>query len=146
MITSLLILISSAALFVYWFRYTCLLILDVSPVTDYAQKVAHANHLRFPDVKAKLETASGASSLDVLEQQLRRDYRFLSYVMHHATKAGAIDLEQNMLRLDFALMRAWYFVCRRVYPAFCKQALNEMSSIVSHFAHSIGEREAAVEA
>ncbi|HBY59993.1 MAG TPA: hypothetical protein DEH78_09235 [Solibacterales bacterium] len=133
MIVSILILLFSLILFAYWFRYTCLLILKAAPATDYAEPVAEANQLSFLTVQKKLVTGE-AGELDGLHELLQRDYRFLSYLMRHASDFGGLDLEHMMLMADYKIMSGWYAVSRS------RQALEEMSSIVGHFAHAVGER------
>ncbi|MDX2150202.1 MAG: hypothetical protein SFV54_05670 [Bryobacteraceae bacterium] len=133
MIVSILILLFSLILFAYWFRYTCLLILKAEPATDYAEPVAEANQLSFLAVQKQL-VAEEASGLDGLHELLQRDYRFLSYLMRHASDFGGLDLEHLMLIADYKIMSAWYAVSRS------RQALEEMSSIIGRFAHAVGER------
>lgn len=48
MIGSILVLTVSLILFLYWFRYTCLLILSAKPAKDYSGQVAQVNQLSFP--------------------------------------------------------------------------------------------------
>ena len=54
MIASLLIIVVSTVLLIYWFRYTCLLILRTPTARDYASGLAAANRLMYPDVEGRL--------------------------------------------------------------------------------------------
>ena len=46
-IATILITASSVLLFGYWFRYTCLLVLNTKTVRDYASEVAAVHQLGF---------------------------------------------------------------------------------------------------
>ena len=45
-----------------------------------------------------------------------------------------------MLMMDYWIMQAWYNVTRAGAPPQARKALEEMSSIVSYFACSVGPR------
>ncbi len=144
LIATTIITVSSALLFGYWYRYTCLLILSAKTTKDYAGEVAAANQLSFADIQAQL--ASGASrDLDRLQIALDRDYARLSTLFKGASKAE-IRLEDRMLQLDYCLMNAWYKVSRHFSSRLAQGALAEMSMVVEHFANSLGERVSSVAA
>ena len=140
MIASVLIIVLSVALFVYWFRYTCLLILSTKTARNYAGAVAEANRLSFPEVHSRLRAEAG-ENLDALRDALEKDYRLLTHLIRSsgALEAGADDLEERLLMLDFTLMRGWYAVSRFLGIARA-HALREMCDIVTHFANSMGQR------
>ena len=54
MLVSILIIVVSLALFLYWFRYTCVLILSAKTSRDYAAEIASANQLRFLETRTHL--------------------------------------------------------------------------------------------
>ncbi len=142
MFVSLTIIGFSLALFLYWFRYTCLLILTTRTARDYTVQVAEANQLTFPAIQAKLAHAQ----LDGLEEaraSLERDYHLLIGLLQHASsfQLGSLTLEQRMLMVDYQAMRLWFRVSRQFSRgADARQALVEMADIVSHFANAMGER------
>ncbi len=137
MITSIVIVLISAALFLYWFRYTCLLILNAETATDYAQDIAAVNGLSFRRVQALL-TNGGPADLDRLRQSLERDYNVVAYLMRHAgeLQVGGDSLESLMLRADYHFMKLWFRISQS------RTALQEMCRIVAYFANSTGERAA----
>lgn len=143
MLASILIIIVSAALFVYWFRYTCLLILSAKTARDYAKDVAAANQLNFVHIQSQLATApEGDALLDQVHQALDRDYRLVIYLLDHAANYDAWKepVEHWILRFDFNLMSLWYRATRAVSARLARRALLEMTSIVNHLANSMGER------
>jgi hypothetical protein len=144
MVASILIIVFSVALFVYWFRYTCLLILSARTAQDYAKQVAQANQLGFLEVQSQLANAAG-QSFDALHSALARDYRALTYLLSHAGSFQGEEngLEQIMLRIDFHMMSALYRVVPKSSPAHAQKVLSEMTKIVSHFANTMGERQSA---
>jgi hypothetical protein len=133
---------SSALLFGYWFRYTCLLILSAKTSRDYAADVARANQLGFLEVQARLQDA--APDLDGLHASLDRDYALITYLIQHASGAqGELSLEDRMLQLNYRLMSAWCRMSRRFSVEAGRRALDEMATVVSHFANAMGERAVA---
>jgi hypothetical protein len=134
------ITISSALLFGYWYRYTCLLILSTKTAKDYAGQVATANQMSFAVVQAQLSGGASAD-LDRLKQSLDRDYELVTFLLPNAAGTqGEHRLEDRMLQLDYQLMGACYKVSSRFSVSFAKSALEEMSMVVAHFANSLGER------
>lgn len=144
MISSIVIIALSLILLVYWFRYTCLLILRTKTSQDYSAAVVEANNLAFARVQGSLAGA-GAGDLDALHESLARDYRMLTYLLEHTAgvQVGGLTIEQRMLALDFKVMQLWYGITRRVAAPRARTALKEMSLILSHFANAMGERAAA---
>jgi hypothetical protein len=143
LVATIVIMASSVLLFGYWFRYTCLLILSARTTRDYAASVALANQLSFPEVQAQLRVAT--ADMDRLKDALDRDYKVLTYLLKNAAKAsdGQDALEKRMLEINYRMMQTWYSVSRRFSPAAASRALDEMASVVAHFANSMGERAAA---
>src|SRR5262249_11704125 len=130
------ITVSSALLFGYWYRYTCLLILSAKTSRDYAGDVAAQNQLSFLDVQHQLR--EGLGDLDRLHLSLDRDYVVLAKLFEGS--GGEQGLEDRMLQLDYRVMKAWYRVSKNFSTRAAKSALEEMAMVVSHFANSMGER------
>ena len=137
LLATTLVTVSSVALFGYWFRYTCLLILSTKTAQDYAAQVASANQLGFLDVRSQLQNAS--ANLDGLCASLDRDYAVLSGLLKHAGSLEQSALEKRMLETNYKMMRAWYNTSRRFSPAAAARALDEMSQVIAHFANVMGE-------
>jgi hypothetical protein len=145
MIGSILVLTVSLILFLYWFRYTCLLILSARPAKDYGRQVAEANQLSFPEIRDELRGATAASvSLAKLETSLERDFRLLNCLISQAAESplGGLALEERILLVDYKIMKAWCKLTRPIAVSQARRALEEMSDIVAHFANVTGERQA----
>lgn len=145
MIASLLIIAFSMLLFLYWFRYTCLLILSTKTTKDYALEVAAANQLSFISAQERLrEEADAEGRLENLRQSLDRDYQLLTGLLNHAAafQVAGYSVEQRMLMIDYYAMKCWYSVARSFSDLRARQALEEMANIVAHFANLMGERAA----
>ena len=140
LIVTLVITVSSALMFGYWFRYTCLLILSAKTARDFAGQVAAANQLGFLEVQAQLRAAS--ANLDSLRDTLDRDYAVLSSMLKQV-KGSSVEessLETTMLSLNYRVMRAWYRVSGVFSPAAARKALEEMSMVIAHFANAMGQQ------
>jgi len=146
-IATSIITVGSLLLFLFWFRYVCLLVLNARPARDYAIAAAAANQLSFPDVQAILQNRA-AADLEELRLLLDRDFALLTYVLAHVASppAGIAAIEKRILEIDYRLMGAWCGVSARFSCAAARRALTEMSTVVAHFANSLGERGAGVAA
>src|SRR2546422_3629656 len=142
MLVTILIVGVSLALFVYWFRYTVILIMQTRSAPEYAQKVATANQLSFVDVRQKLHARTETENLNGLWKALQRDYRVLKYLLGHAAtvEAGSYTAEQRLLMLNFRLMSLWFAAVSRFRPNAAKVALLEMSGILEYFANVMGRQ------
>ncbi|MBI3682224.1 MAG: hypothetical protein HY235_17730 [Acidobacteria bacterium] len=146
MFASIVIIGFSLVLFLYWFRYTCLLILSTKTTRDYTVQVARANHLEFPAIVAHLRSEVAVDGMDTLHTSLGRDYRLLTTLLRSAAQfqVGGLSVEQRMLMIDYHVMKGWYAIARRFSQAlYAQQALEEMADIVAHLANDMGERAAA---
>ena len=136
MIISAILVIVSTGLLLWWFRYSCRLILSAPSARDYTKEVAQANELRFLEVQQDLVNASEPRQLHSLEEKLERDYTLLNYLLRHgpAFLARNDRLEHRLLILHFNLMRAWYALSKS------RRALLEMTQVIGYFANKMGER------
>jgi hypothetical protein len=142
LIASLFIIIASSILFLYWFRYTCLLILQQKQevgAPDYALRVTSTIRLSFPHLQQALQAAEGEEiGLDALHEGLSKDYRILTDLLQQFT--GGDSIEHRILLLDYRVMQKWYTLTRGLNDATrARSALTEMSQILGYFASEIGE-------
>jgi hypothetical protein len=140
LIATIIITAASLLLFGYWFRYTCMLILSAKTTRDYASEVAAFNQLGFSHVQSQLST--GVTNLEHLRAALDRDYTVLNQLLEQTKHLGMEDasVEQYMLRVHYKVSRVRFSVSKRLSQSASRQALEEMSSVVAHFANVIGER------
>lgn len=131
MIGSVLIIAFSLVLFVYWFRYSCLLLLR----SHAGQQVAAS---RFHCASAHQELKAG-TELDRLHQSLDRDYRVLTYLFKHAAGLELEQLEYRLLVLDYKVMRGWYRLTKSAAPQQAKRALGEMADVLNVLVGRIGQ-------
>ena len=142
-VASTLILIASAILFVYWFRYTCLLILSTRTARDYSRAVVEANGLSFQSVRNQLdETPDHVEAMDQVRASLDRDYQLVTYLLEHAVgcRPEGQEFEEWMLRLNYRIMRFAYSGVRRLSGAAARRVLLEMTSVINYLANAMGER------
>jgi hypothetical protein len=128
-----LIVVFSVILFVYWFRYSCLLILQTRS-KEVQINTAVATGLSYVDVQQRLGSAESPEALDKLHQQLRGDYRIVSFLLRHSSDIGVDPIERRMLMLDYQLLQVWYRVTCRMAPPQARRALEEMTTILGFFA------------
>jgi hypothetical protein len=135
------ILVASSLLFVYWFRFTCVLILSAKTAQDFAASIASAHHLSFPTIQVQLREVA-AGDLDGLKDMLDRDYALVLQLMSQM-EAGKSGIEERMLSVHYFLTGVWYRTSTRFSEKYGRQALEQMSQVVAHFANSVGEAAAA---
>ena len=141
LVATVVITFSSALLFAYWFRYTCLLILSAKTARDYAGQVAAQNQLGFLDVQQKLQ--GNTAALDTLVTALDRDYAILSRLLEESGYAESAALESRMLNVNYRLNAAQYRATHRIAPSLARKALQEMSLVIAHLANAMGEHAAS---
>jgi hypothetical protein len=134
MLASLLIIAASLVLLVYWFRYTCLLLLRNSPAPALSAETSTLSHVQV--------LREPGAALDPLHRALDRDYRLISYVVQHAAGIEINPLERHLLTADFHFMAFWFRLVRGVAPGAARKALEEMSSILCFFDGRIGRQSA----
>ncbi len=129
---------------IYWFRYTCLVILRRQAVKDYSRVVAEANGLTFLESRNKIER-EGYDTLDSIQRSLHRDYELVCSLLRHTAVCGrgANTFQRLVLRADYYLFRSIYPVARVSSGTLARYALIEMASVVSYLAHCMGERATA---
>ncbi|HUB78328.1 MAG TPA: hypothetical protein VMB03_06000 [Bryobacteraceae bacterium] len=132
MIATVLIITFSLALFIYWFRYSCLLLLRRSA----EQTVPAASGFSYVAVQQNLPDAV---ELDPLSQALDRDYRLLTYLLDHAAGLELEKLEYRLLVLDYRLMQGWYRLTKSAAPRQARRAIGEMADVLNVLAGRIGE-------
>jgi len=122
---------------VYWFRYSCILLLR-----DQAERMASASAVPdikfcFADVQARLKTAP---VLDPLHVALQRDYEILIYLLQHAAGLSLESFEDRLLVVDYKVMQWWYRLTRIAAPQQARHALYEMASVLNVLAQKMSEQ------
>ena len=143
MLAGILIIAFSLALLVYWFRYSCILILRNSQAD--AQPVLNTADSRFGFVQVQ-EKIGSASELDPLQAALDRDYRVLAYLLEHAAGLKLASLEDRLLMIDYRIMHRVYCVTRTLAPTRARSALSEMAVVLGILIQRIGEQAGAAQA
>jgi hypothetical protein len=137
MLAGILIITFSLALLIYWFRYSCILILR-----NQAAELASASEAvdgRFSVLQVR-ESLKHEDELDPLRVALDRDYRVLTYLIEHAAGLELATLEDRLLMVDYWIMRRVYQVTRTVAPRQAKQALIEMATVLNILVCHLGEQ------
>jgi hypothetical protein len=134
LIATVVITFGSAALFVYWWRYTYRLLLG--PKTIHASKVAAAYGLGFPQVCAELRRNQSADLVQV-HAVLDRDFAALMTLLSRASDVHG-RLEERMIRLAYRVLGVWCLLSRSFSRTTALRALQEMCRVVAHYADLLG--------
>ena len=126
MIASILIIAFSVVMFVYWFRYSCVLLLR-GAAEQAELSAAQDNRFSVAQVMKRLKTEQ---ELDPLQRSLDRDYHVLKYLIEHAADLELVSIENRLLILDYKLMHCWFNLTRTLAPVHARKALTEMASVL----------------
>jgi len=139
MFSSFLIIAISGLLFVYWFRYSCILLLR-----NFADESAAAaegdERFSFADVQRRLAAGEATENLYA---SLQRDYTVLTYLVQHAAGLELGGIEDRLLVLDYKVMQGWYRVTKTMFPDQAREALNEMATVVGVLVHKVSAQTGA---
>jgi hypothetical protein len=135
MVTSVFIIAISVVLFVYWLRYSCVLLLRSAQQRAEMPTVADERFSTF----SVLERLKTEADLAPLERALERDYYVLTYLIEHAADLELASIENKLLVLDYKLMRLWSRLTRTVAPQQSRKALSEMAAVLSVLVGQMGE-------
>jgi hypothetical protein len=136
MVVSVLIAAVSFGLLLYWFRYSCILLLRNS-IEEARTTVAESSRFSFRQVREQLRCAV---PVDGFERALERDYRLLTYLIGHAAGLDLNSVEDRLLVLDYRVMQMLYRVTRSAAPESARRALAEMADVLSVLAGRLDER------
>jgi hypothetical protein len=137
MVASIVVIVFSSALVLYWFRYTCILLVRNGVEEVRAASAAVQNSFSFGEVQKGL---LANSELDPLHHSLQRDYRVLSYLVSHASGLELASWEERLLVWDYKLLSFWYAITRTAAPGQAREALSEMAAVLGILAGRIGQR------
>jgi hypothetical protein len=139
MLASILIIAFSAVLFVYWFRYSCILLLRNA--AEQAAQPATERDTRFGcgDVLERLKTDD---ALDPLHSSLNRDYQMLTYLVQHAAGLELASFEDRLLVFDFKVMQVYYRAMRLMFPEQARKALTEMATVLDVLVQKMSQQAA----
>ncbi len=139
MLASILIIALSLAMLVYWFRYSCVLLLRNHRELADSSHAMEDNRFHVGEVQQQLQTAD---VLDPLHASLQRDYQVLTYLLEHAVGLELQALEDRLLVIDYRVMQWWYQLTRIAAPEQARQALREMAEVLSILVVKIDQRAA----
>lgn len=147
MITSIVIIILSLAMFAYWFRYSCLLILESRLSEEEAKQGGENQDPTVAWLEVQLTRASTPLELDHVRKSLDRDLRVVQSLARSCgeLQVGGATLESRLLMIDYRMMQIWFAVTRPFAGPQAQNALREMSRIVAYLAAESGVRLAAAE-
>jgi hypothetical protein len=135
MIASILIIVFAFVLLIYWFRYTCILMLKDRPkYSDTVEAVTLSGY------KLVHQTLATEPRIEKLHQALRHDFELLNYIVEHASGVELSSLEHRLLLLDYKLMQWQYRLTKSFFPGSARRALSEMASITDVLARRVANR------
>ena len=134
MFASVLIILISFVLLVYWFRYSCILLLR-----GYADQPAPSGSEDRFNFRAVRERVRVEPQLDPLHLALQRDYHLIAYLLQHAAGLELSSFEDKLLLWDYRAMHLWYRLMKTAAPQQARQALSEMASVLAILGDKIGE-------
>lgn len=142
-IVSLLILLVTGILLVFWLRLTCQSILRQHFPVDYSGAVAEANQLHYLQVRRMLaEDAAVITDCKELVRVLEWDHKALAFLLRNAAtlRVGQHSHTERLLTLDFRLLCLWVRLKRMLGARNLRAPLLEMVAILEYFGKVLGQR------
>jgi hypothetical protein len=125
------------ALFVYWLRYSCVLLLRSAQERSQSQNERYDGSFAVSSVLQRLKLES---DLGPIEHALERDYQVVTYIIEHATDLELASIENKLLILDYKLMRMWSRFTRTLAPQQSRKALSEMADVLYVLVAKMGDQ------
>ena len=136
MLASVLIIVLCSGLLIYWFRYSCILLLRNCTEQLGAVNPGLQGTFQYTEIQNRLRS----EALQTLHAALQRDYQVLTYLVRHASGVKLENFEEKLLAWDYKLMRVWYSVTKTAAPDQAREALCEMASVIAILSSRIGQR------
>jgi hypothetical protein len=133
---SILIIVFSLVLLVYWFRYAVRRLLSENQAEEPKAAISQLSLMETRETWRRW----GELPLDRLHQALEKEYRLLGYLLNHAAGLRLRPIEVYLLTLDYRLMRLWFLLTRDASTAQAHRALDEMARILSYIAYQMSKR------
>jgi hypothetical protein len=137
MFASVLIIVLCSALLAFWFRYSCVLLLQNS--VEQAGEIRSAMRGTFQCAAIQNGLENG-EALDPLHELLARDYQVLTYLVRHSSRVKLESFEERLLVWDYKVMQFWYGVTKTAAPEQARAALREMATVLTVLSGRIGQR------
>jgi hypothetical protein len=134
MVTSILILIASAALLLFYVQATCERILGRTFENLLLDLIVEANRLEFLGLKQALTDPNSKIDFQVCRAQLENDCDALTHLLKHAANgSGRFSARERLLTLYFRALSV-------VVNVGGRPVLLKMTAVLEYFANVVGER------
>jgi hypothetical protein len=134
MISSVLILVLSAALLLFYLQSTCERILQRSFEDPLPEPIVEANALQYPLVRKGLTAPGLEADCWLARARLESDCRALTHLLKHAAnERGSLSSTERLLALYFRALSSIAGIGGR--PVLLK-----MTAVLEYFANVLGER------
>jgi hypothetical protein len=131
---SIIVLVFSVALFIFYLQATCERILGRPFEDPLPGPIVEANALEFPSIRAGLMEPNAAIESVRLRAALESDFLALTYLLKHAAnQAGRLSSAERLLTLYFRALSALVNLGQ-------KPVLLRMVAVLEYFANVLGER------
>ena len=137
---SVLILILSTALFLFYIQVVCQRILRRRFDHEYYQAIVNANRLEFPAVRTAIEEFDAPVNYDRVRMTLKCDFLALTYLLKNAanTKQHYTREERLLIlyfRITLALLSIGHSLKLREQPLILR-----LTAVLQYFANVVGQR------
>jgi hypothetical protein len=133
------IIVLSLAMLLYWFRSSCVFLLDSNWNEEQARVIAEQYGMSFGTLDGTLTRAGTKSEQDRVMDLLDRDLKIVLDLMSTSENTSA-SIEVSMLRVYYRGLKLFSRVARTAAAGHSRSALREMSKIVAYMAGEFGEQ------
>jgi hypothetical protein len=140
MVVATLILVFSAALFIFYIQVTCQKILRQKFDREYSRSIVNANRLEFPAVQRALGEFDGPLDYARLRMTLRCDFLALTYLLKNAGNLNQRYSRDEMFLIIYSRALFLSFYIRHLLRIKEKPAVLKLTEILEYFANIVGQR------
>jgi len=141
MILAALVLVTSAALFMFFLQALCERILRREFKHPYFKLIANTNALEFPTLRAALEEHGHGVKYEQLRLALACDFEALTYLLRKVEASGPYrsSVEEHLL-MNYCHLLFFTMSLRHSLGLQVKPAALKLAKILQYFANVVGHR------
>jgi hypothetical protein len=140
MIVSVLILVTSLALCLFYLQGTCRTILNREFQREYFRSVVNASRLEFLVVRDGINRPQGQVDYSEVRTALTCDYLALTYLLKNAVSVARKYSRQERLLMLYFRGLLMVLSVSHLLRLNEKRAILKLTSILQYFANTLGER------
>lgn len=144
MFTASMVLIMSAAMFMFYLQAICQRVLRREFAESYFQSVVNINRLAFPSVRSEVESLGSPRDFASLRTALQCDFAALTYLLKNTNNASRRYGSEDRLLMAYFRVMFLSLTLRHTFKLSEKSAVVKLTSVLQYFSNVVGQRTSAL--